>query len=92
MNSAANRRKYIESHASEFDVSALPMVNLPLRLKRKLCIEWNHLYRRFLEDNPGTWYDFGAREFYRYVDEPQPVESEQMKSWWGVTNPLGGAA
>jgi hypothetical protein len=61
------------------------MVDLPLRLKRKLCIEWNHLYRDWLNEHEGAWYDFDAREFYREVDEPSPSPAEEVKAWWGIT-------
>jgi hypothetical protein len=84
MNSARNRRAYIAARPHEFDTTALAMVDLPLRLKRKLCIEWNHLYRDWISEHPGAWYDFEAREFYREVDEPAPVQAEEVKSWWGV--------
>jgi len=46
----------------------LPMVNLPLRLKRKLCVEWNHLLRDWMirED---LSYDFEEQMFYRDIDD-----------------------
>jgi len=75
-NSAANRRAYIERHEKEFDVSSLRMIDLPLRLKRKLCIEWNHLYRDWLTLHPKIWYDFEDQEFYREVDERVYLENE----------------
>lgn len=54
----------------------LPFVDLPIRLKRKLCIEWNHLYRDWMAET-GTKYDFDTKEFYRDEPDPQPdSESE----------------
>lgn len=49
-----------------------PMVALPLRLKRKLCIEWNHVYRDYLADNPEVYYDFEKKQFFKEVDPPPP--------------------
>ncbi len=84
MNSARNRRAYIAARPHEFDTTALSMVELPLRLKRKMCIEWNHLYRDWLSEHPGAWYDFDTHEFYREVDEPAAPQTEEVKSWWGI--------
>jgi hypothetical protein len=91
MNSARNRRAYIAARPQEFDTTALAMVSLPLRLKRKLCIEWNHLYRDWINEHPGTWYDFEAHEFYREVEEPAEAQTEQPKTWWGIAG-LGAAS
>ncbi len=44
-----------------------PMVNLPLRIKRKLCIEWNHLYLSWMAEE-GIEYDFLKREFWREAE------------------------
>jgi hypothetical protein len=76
--SAANRRRFIELHQDVprqtrtgddrpdgWKQKALPLVDLPLRLKRKLCIEWNHVYRDYLKDNPSISYDFKARIFLK---------------------------
>jgi hypothetical protein len=88
-NSAANRRTFLETHAAEFDVNALSMIELPLRLKRKLCIEWNHLYRDWLLEHADTWYDFDDHEFYREIDDaPAPIP-EQAKEWWAYSG-VGG--
>jgi len=65
------------------------MVELPLRLKRKLCIEWNHLYRAWLEEHPDSWYDFDEREFYREIEEPPAPAPEQVKEWWAYSG-FGG--
>jgi hypothetical protein len=88
-NSAANRRAFLETHAEEFDVNALSMIGLPLRLKRKLCIEWNHLYRDWLGEHPDTWYDFDEHEFYREIDEQPAPAPEQVKQWWAYSG-FGG--
>lgn len=68
-SSAKNRRAFIERYVDPLvlrektGMTALPLVRLPLRLKRKLCIEWNHLYRDFLKENPNVEYDWEKREF-----------------------------
>jgi hypothetical protein len=89
VNSAANRRAFIETHAAEFDVNALSMVELPLRLKRKLCIEWNHLYVAWLNSQRDTWYDFDDHEFYREIDEAPPATPGEVKEWWSFAG-FGG--
>jgi hypothetical protein len=77
--SQVNRRtfieKYIEPRMKKIAtlVAPLPMVRLPFRLKRKLCIEWNHLYRDFLAEHPEITYDFEKREFMIDLPEPKPL-------------------
>lgn len=80
--SAANRRKFLSTHADALAVRPFPMMELPLRLKRKLCIEWNHLYRDWLRDHPDVSYDFESREFYRDVEEAEARPRGQVKEWW----------
>jgi hypothetical protein len=89
--SASDRRAFIVSHADILQVRPLPLIDLPLRLKRKLCIEWNHLYRDWLRDSPGLCYDFERREFYRDVDEPLD-EPQRMEHWWQDYRPARVAA
>ena len=90
LNNPVNRRRFIEQHPERFDTSALPVVELPLRLKRKLCIDWNHLYNAWLQENPGVSYDFEAREFYREGAEEEQAEHGEVKAWWGSHVVLGG--
>lgn len=45
-------------------VKAFPLVDLPHRLKRKLCIEWNHVYRDWLADVVVVQYDRETRTFF----------------------------
>ena len=84
-NSQANRRRFCELFQDEprvtgggderpngWKVKPLPMIALPLRLKRKLCIEWNHVYRDYLAENPGVYYDFDTKNFYTEMPEPSP--------------------
>jgi hypothetical protein len=80
-SSASDRRAFIETHRDILQVQPYPMIDLPLRLKRKLCIEWNHLYRDYIESSPGVRYDFDNREFYREVDEPTGA-GERIEDWW----------
>jgi hypothetical protein len=80
--SQANRRKFIETHGDVMDVKPLPLIDLPLRLKRKLCIEWNHLYRDWLREHPDIQYDFATRTFYRDVPAPDDEAPVQPKEWW----------
>lgn len=85
--SAANRRRFIELHQdvprqtsigsdrpSGWKQKSLPIVDLPLRLKRKMCIEWNHVYRDYLKDNPSVSYDFEARIFLKDMPELGPLD------------------
>lgn len=51
-------------------IRPLPLVALPLRLKRKLCIEWNHLYLPWMKAE-GLQYDFGKHEFYREMPDEE---------------------
>jgi hypothetical protein len=55
---------------------AAPIVDLPLRLKRKLCIDWNHVYMRWLASMDNLHYDFETREFYRDLDVSQEFYDE----------------
>lgn len=57
----------------------MPMVDLPLRLKRKLCIEWNHLYLDWMEKE-NVKYDFDSRMFFRESEQPAPPEQSD-DSW-----------
>jgi hypothetical protein len=79
--SQENRRHFIEQNPATLHVQPLSMVGLPLRLKRKLCIEWNHLYRDWMRAQPDIEYDFEARTFYREV-EPQEPPAEARARWW----------
>ncbi len=42
----------------------LPFITLPLRIKRKLCVEWNHLYLPWMAEN-NLQYDFENHLFWR---------------------------
>lgn len=86
-NSAANRRAFIRTEQDKPRLTrsganrpdgwmqkALPMVDLPLRLKRKMCIEWNHVYVEYLEQNPTVIYDFERKDFFMEMPELGPSE------------------
>ena len=78
--SAADRRAFIETHSDILQIQPYPMIDLPLRLKRKLCIEWNHVYSDWMRDNPGICYDAATRDFYRDVQEP--ALGAPPDDWW----------
>lgn len=79
-DSHANRRTFVvmtqdvvrPNRPDGWRTKPFPMVDLPLRLKRKLCIEWNHLYRDYLVEHPTYQYDFELKEFWREVEPPEP--------------------
>lgn len=50
-------------------VESFPLNDLPLYLKRRLCIEWNHAFKRYFEAKPYLYYDFDAREIKEVVKE-----------------------
>jgi hypothetical protein len=85
--SAANRRAFLAAEQDRpritrlglerndgWTLKSLPIVDLPLKLKRKLCIEWNHIYTDFLKENPTVEYDFERKEFYRNMPNLEPAE------------------
>ena len=82
--SQANRRRFIAANRDRFEVTSIPLVDLPLRLKRKICIEWNHIYRDWLRDEPGVRYDADRREFYREVEQAEPTPVARPKEWWSA--------
>ena len=41
---------------------SFPLTDLPLYLKRRLCVEWNHAFRDHLAEHPYLYYDFEARQ------------------------------
>jgi hypothetical protein len=79
-HSAANLRRFVElfqdvprperSQPLGWRTRPFPMIDLPLRLKRKLCIEWNHVYLRWMQET-GVQYDFSEHQFYRDEEEPE---------------------
>jgi hypothetical protein len=79
----ANRRRFCElfqdmpteRRPDGWRLRPLPLVTLPLRLKRKVCIEWNHVYLPWMKD-AGLEYDFDKRVFYREVADSGADESD----------------
>ncbi len=64
---------------------SFPLNELPLYLKRRMCIEWNHAFKRFLEAKPFLFYDFETREVKEKVAaQPEPVKLEVPG---GIYNP-----
>ncbi len=79
----ANRRRFIELHQYEprqtkggsprpngWHTKAASIVSLPLRIKRKMCIDWNHVYTRWMAAE-GCQYDFEKREFVKDIQDIQ---------------------
>lgn len=64
--------------------TALNLTALPLYLKRRLCVEWNHVLRDFLADHEGYSYDIEARRLLyvppslSIVEEEQRAEAEDL--------------
>ena len=58
-----------------WNVKAFPICDLPFKLKRKLCIEWNHVYTYWMRDECSEEinYDFEAKLFY--VNEEGEVDA-----------------
>lgn len=56
---------------------AAPLVSMPLRIKRKLCIDWNHVYTAWMKAE-GLEYDFEKHEFFRNLDVSQKFHDEWM--------------
>ena len=46
---------------------AFPLTDLPLPLKRRMCIEWNHAFKAYLDSKPYLYYDFDEREIRETV-------------------------
>ena len=76
----ANRRRFIEneqykprltrsgqSRPDGWNTKAASIVGFPLRLKRKMCIDWNHVLTRWMAAD-GCQYDFEKREFYKDIE------------------------
>ena len=79
--SRRNLRKFCELFAdmptekrpNGWKLRPLPFCTLPLRLQRKLCVEWNHIYLAWMQEND-LQYDFEKHEFWREVPDPEPGE------------------
>lgn len=77
-----------EKRPSGWNTKPFPLVALPLRIKRKMCIEWNHLYLRWMAEN-GLQYDFEQHVFWHdVVAQPEPQPPAELEPWMGC----GGAA
>ncbi len=78
--SRRNMRKFCELFAdmptekrpNGWKLRPLPFCTLPLRLQRKLCIEWNHIYLVWMQEND-LQYDFEKHEFWREVPDREPA-------------------
>jgi hypothetical protein len=59
----------VRSRPNGWNVKAFPLVDLPFRLKRKLCVEWNHVYTAWMTSVEVIQYDFETRIFYIEKEE-----------------------
>lgn len=79
----ANRRKFVEQNQyvprparpNGWATKAAPIVSLPLRIKRKMCVDFNHVYTRWMATDPSIQYDFEKREFYKEVESVADFET-----------------
>lgn len=93
--SRRNLRKFCELFAdmvtekrpNGWKLRPLPFCTLPLRLQRKLCIEWNHLYLEWMQEND-LQYDFEKHEFWHEVPAEELVR-ERFRAAHGL-DPRGG--
>jgi hypothetical protein len=79
----ANRRAFVElfqeverpNRPSGWRGKAIDMTKLPSYLQRRLCIEWNHALRAWLEGQEALEYDFEAHALVirGAKDSPQPL-------------------
>ncbi len=93
--SQANLRRFVElfqdvktdERPNGWKTRPFPLVDLPMRLKRKLCIEWNHIYTKWMEETD-TQYDFEQHIFFREGEVPE-MEEEEFQVWFGNIVPFG---
>ncbi len=79
LGSRRNLRKFCElfqdmpteKRPNGWKLRPLPFCTLPLRLQRKLCVEWNHIYLAWMQEND-LQYDFEKHEFWHEVPDPEP--------------------
>lgn len=76
-----------EKRPNGWNTRPFPLVDLPLRLKRKLCIEWNHIYTKWMAGTD-TQYDFEERIFFREGEEGEIAEQE-FQVWYGDFSQFG---
>jgi len=75
-----NRRRFIEQQQYQprqtknghprphgWETKAAAIVSLPLRIKRKMCVSWNHVYTNWMAKE-AVQYDFEKKEFYRDIE------------------------
>lgn len=85
--SRRNLRKFCELFAdvatekrpNGWKMRPFPFCTLPLRLQRKLCVEWNHIYLVWMMTND-LQYDFEKHEFWHEVPDPEPEPEPEVGS------------
>ena len=65
----------------EWTEKSFPLTHLPMRLKRKMCIEWNHTYIDLMK-NEDLYYDFSAKEFRRNAHLVAPDAQPSAQPRW----------
>jgi hypothetical protein len=83
--SRRNLRKFCELFADAptvkrpngWKLRPLPFCTLPLRLQRKLCVEWNHIYLAWMQEHD-LQYDFEKHEFWHEVPEEEIAAKKKI--------------
>lgn len=71
------------NHPNGWKTRPLPMIDLPLRLKRKLCIEWNHLLLGWMTSESLS-YDYNTHVFWHEVPDVEPYCCPECESGAGL--------
>lgn len=81
--SMRNRRAFLAENASWIAQQPFPMFELPMRLQRKLCIQWNHIYTDWMAESPEKeiQYDWEQHEFFRMTTDPITLDQEVDESF-----------
>jgi len=77
--SKINRRNFLRENAAWIEVHPFPMYDLPMKLQRKLVIQWNHIYTAWMAENPekNIQYDFEEHEFFRMTTDPLTLSDNE---------------
>ncbi len=78
-----------EKRPNGWKLRPLPFCTLPLRLQRKLCVEWNHIYLAWMAEND-LQYDFEKHEFWHEVPDPAPTIQSRKSNVIDPRDPRAG--